>query len=60
MEDGQVTDTGMPRWVKVAGIITAIVALLFLVLLLAGGHGPGRHSGAASGISPDTASLTTA
>ena len=40
------TDTRMPRWVKVAGIITAVVILLFLALTLIGDHGPGRHSGA--------------
>ena len=33
-----------PRWVKVFGIITAILVLLFvIVMLLPGGHGPGRH-----------------
>ena len=33
-----------PRWVKILGVLTAIVGLVFLVLLLAGGHhGPGRH-----------------
>ena len=38
---------GTPRWVKVFGIITLVVILLFLLLLatrgLGGGHGPGRH-----------------
>lgn len=42
-------DTPTPRWVKVGGLIVAIVALLFLVTLLlgggSGGHGPGRHFG---------------
>ncbi len=40
--------TGMPRWVKVSGIIALIVVLLFVILLLTGGpnrHGPGRHVG---------------
>jgi hypothetical protein len=40
---------GMPRWVKVAGIILAVVALLVVVMLLVGGgggHGPQRHGGA--------------
>ncbi len=33
-----------PRWGKVSGIIAAVVVLVFLILLLAGGnHGPGRH-----------------
>jgi hypothetical protein len=55
---------GMPRWVKVSGIIVAVlVLLLVIVLLLAGGdHGPRRHlSGGAGGHAPlssVTASLT--
>ena len=54
---------GMPRWVKVSGIIVAVlVLLLVIVLLLAGGHGPRRHlSGGAGGYAPRssvTASLT--
>ncbi|GAA2417142.1 hypothetical protein GCM10010404_89580 [Nonomuraea africana] len=37
-------DTGTPRWVKIAGVVTAVLVLLFIVLLLIGGdHGPGRH-----------------
>ena len=33
-----------PRWVKVFGIVAAVLALLVLVLVLSGGgHGPGRH-----------------
>jgi hypothetical protein len=41
---------GMPRWVKVAGIILAILALLLIVVLLVSGghHGPGRHLSAGS------------
>jgi hypothetical protein len=36
---------GMPRWVKVAGIILAVLVLLLIVVLLisGGGHGPRRH-----------------
>ena len=37
---------GMPRWVKVAGIVVLVLVALFLVLQLtglAGDHGPGRH-----------------
>ena len=55
---------GMPRWVKVAGIILAVlVLLLVIVLLISGGeHGPRRHlSGGAGGQlarSSVTASLT--
>jgi hypothetical protein len=39
------TPPGMPRWVKVFGII-ALVAVLFLVMMMfvgSGQHGPGRH-----------------
>ena len=40
------TPPGAPRWVKVFGIVAAVVVLLFLILLLAGNdHGPGRHLG---------------
>lgn len=31
-----------PRWVKVSGIIGAVVVALVLILLFAG-HGPSRH-----------------
>jgi hypothetical protein len=37
---------GPPRWVKVTGVVVAVVVLLFVVLHLitgGGGHGPGRH-----------------
>jgi hypothetical protein len=36
---------GMPRWVKVSGIIAAVLVLLLIVGLLisGGGHGPRRH-----------------
>lgn len=39
-------DTGTPRWVRVFGIISLVVVLVFVTLLLAGGgrHGPRRHS----------------
>jgi hypothetical protein len=38
---------GLPRWVKVSGIIVIVVVLLVVVLLLiggGGGHGPRRHA----------------
>ena len=37
---------GVPRWVKVAGLLAVILLLmLVVVMLLSGGdHGPGRHS----------------
>lgn len=37
---------GIPRWVKVFGIIGLVVVLLVIILLFTrgpGGHGPGRH-----------------
>jgi prolyl oligopeptidase PreP (S9A serine peptidase family) len=43
---GSDSDTGTPRWVKVFGIISLVVVLLFVFVLLRGGgrHGPGRHT----------------
>ncbi|MGP3963894.1 hypothetical protein ACTWPT_48810 [Nonomuraea sp. 3N208] len=49
-------DVGMPRWVKVAGIIAAVLVVLFVVLLLTGGHGPGRHFAADSALAVPMAS----
>lgn len=35
---------GVPRWVKVSGIVVALLLLVLLVAVLAdGSHGPGRH-----------------
>jgi hypothetical protein len=39
--------TGLPRWVKIFGVIAAVVVLLVVIVLLIsgpGGHGPGRHA----------------
>jgi ABC-type transporter Mla subunit MlaD len=37
-----------PRWVTISAVVAVLLALLFLVLLLAGGsHGPGRHMSSA-------------
>jgi hypothetical protein len=39
--------SGVPRWVKVVGVIVAVLVLLFIILQLAGvggEHGPGRHA----------------
>ena len=36
--------TSSPRWVRIFGIIAAIVILLIAILLLTGGHGPRRHT----------------
>ncbi len=35
---------GMPAWVKRFAITTAVLVVLLVVLLLTGGHGPGRHT----------------
>ena len=37
---------GVPRWLKVSGLIALALAVLILVLLLivGGRHGPGRHA----------------
>jgi hypothetical protein len=40
-------DEGMPRWVKVSGIVAAIVVVLLAIMLLSG-HGPGQHFSHAS------------
>ena len=37
--------TGTPRWVKVFGIIAIALVVLFVILIVVGGHGPGRHTG---------------
>jgi hypothetical protein len=41
--------TGTPRWVKVFGIVVAVLVLVLVVLLVVrggppGDHGPGRHT----------------
>jgi hypothetical protein len=58
-DSGRVYDrestTGIPRWVKVVGIIAVVVVLLVVVMLLVGGgdHGPRRHgSGGFGGQAP--------
>ena len=54
----------MPRWVKVSGIIVAVLVLLLIIVLLTsgGGHRPRPHaSGDAGGhalLASGTASLT--
>jgi hypothetical protein len=52
--DGEPT-TGMPRWVKVSGIVALVVVALVLILLFTGApgrHGPGRHTGGLAGTPP--------
>jgi len=38
---------GTPRWVKVLGVVTAALAVTFVIVHLAGGgfrhHGPSKH-----------------
>ena len=46
---------GIPRWVKVAGIVAAVLVLLVVVLMLiggGGGHTPLRHGGDGGGTAP--------
>jgi hypothetical protein len=43
--DGEST-SGIPRWVRVGGIVLALLALLVVIVMLVGGlggHGPSRH-----------------
>lgn len=35
---------GIPRWVKVFGIIVLVVILLFAIVTLNGGHSPNLHT----------------
>ena len=44
-ENDTADDAGTPRWVKVFGIVFAVVVLLFLVLMFTCGphRGPGQH-----------------
>lgn len=51
--------TGMPRWVKVFGIIALVLALLFVVMLVGGGrHGPARHRVAVGEVGGETPPAT--
>jgi hypothetical protein len=45
-------DTGIPRWVKVVGIVVAVVALLVIVMLLVGGGSGHRPPGGSGDRSP--------
>lgn len=37
---------GAPRWVKIAGILAAVVVVVLVIAALVGsGHGPQRHFG---------------
>lgn len=46
--------TRMPRWVKLAAVVTAAAIVVLVVLMLAGvggQHGPGRHKGGSHAVS---------
>jgi uncharacterized cupredoxin-like copper-binding protein len=46
---------GIPRWVKLFGIIALVlIAAIVVVLLIGGGHGPGRHLGPRGQTEPST------
>ncbi len=49
-ESTMTTPPGIPRWVKVFGIITLALILLVGIMMFASGgeHGPGRHVPSAS------------
>ena len=42
-ENGEPGSEAAPRWVKISVVVALIVFVLFLILLLSGGHGPRRH-----------------
>jgi hypothetical protein len=63
MVDDRESAPGIPRWVKVVGIVLAVVGLLVLVMLLVGGgggHGPRRHGAGGAGGQAPPASVTPA
>jgi hypothetical protein len=37
------TAPGIPRWVKVSGMVVVALIILFAVLHLSGAHGPASH-----------------
>ncbi|MFG2271044.1 hypothetical protein ACGFNY_14990 [Streptomyces chartreusis] len=45
---GLAPSAGLPRWVKLSGLVALALAVVVAVMLLVmgpGGHGPGRHFG---------------
>ena len=40
---GRVGERPVPRWVKVFGLIAALLAAMLAVMLVGGGHGPSSH-----------------
>lgn len=53
---------GLPRWVKMSGVIVAIVVLAIVALLLIAGadHGPSRHGGLPTGLTDPMAPTASA
>ena len=51
------SDAGMPRWVKLFGLVALILALALVVMFLVvgGDHGPGRHAVGGSAAQPEMA-----
>jgi hypothetical protein len=37
------TPPAMPRWVKLSAVVLGLLVLIFVILHLLGGGGPGRH-----------------
>ena len=51
---------GTPRWVKVFGVVTIALAVLFIIVMVAGGeHGPGRHLSPGGGPGGKTSALVS-
>jgi hypothetical protein len=48
--------SGMPRWVKVFAVVGIVVAALVIIMLF-GGHGPGRHTDGTTHTLGSTAAL---
>lgn len=50
-DPSEVGPPGLPRWLKVSGLVVVVlVALVLVVMLITGGdHGPGRHASALLG-----------
>ncbi len=54
-------DSGTPAWVKVAAVVALVVVVVIVLMLVfgRGGHGPGRHTHAATLADPVPASSGT-
>jgi hypothetical protein len=46
MTDNETRPAGVPRWVKVSGVIALVVVVIVVIMLVTGrgGHGPSRHT----------------